>query len=256
MILLVFAGLARAAGQQADQPKPWLLHLNGIGGQRVCDAWLVRGLQQGGFAGAVEFYDWTGGKTGIEALQGRTLHEAEARKIADKLVDYRRAHPTTPIYITAHSGGCGLAAWALELLPDDIQVEAVFMFAPALSPEYDLTKALKHVKTQLYAFSSPHDSVVLGTGTKLFGTIDGLRVEAAGLNGFVQPKTADAEQYKKLLAQPYQKEWLAKYGNAGSHICPLRTKFAREYVAPILLNGAATAPKHAAVPTTQPTAIR
>jgi pimeloyl-ACP methyl ester carboxylesterase len=248
-------GLTRAADPQAIPPKPFLLHINGIGGHRLCDQWLIQGLQQGGYSGEVQFYDWTGDQPGIEALQGRALHETQARKIADTLLQYRRNHPATPIYLTSHSGGCGLAVWALELLPDDFQVETVFMFAPALSPDYDLTKALRHVKTRLYAFSSPYDAVVLGAGTQFFGTIDGLKVEAAGLKGFVQPPAADAEQYKKLIPQPYQKEWLLKYGNAGSHICALRPKFAREYIAPMLLNGAQVK-QTAAAPATQPTAIR
>ena len=88
--------------------------------------------------------------------------------------------------------------------------QAIAMFAPALSPQYDLTKALKHVKGKLYVFSSPHDFVVLSAGTKMFGTMDGVRCEAAGLKGFVKPTSADSEQYKKLVPQPYQRTWAMK----------------------------------------------
>ncbi|HEX2973450.1 MAG TPA: hypothetical protein VHP11_14040 [Tepidisphaeraceae bacterium] len=244
-----------AQAQQAES-LPYLLHLNGIGGERSCDHWLLIGLQQGGFKAEVEIYDWTGGRVGIEALQGRELHAAESRKVAEKIAVFAHQHPDRPIYITSHSGGAGVAVWALEQLPDEVKIDTLVMFAPALSPDYDLSKALRHVKGRAYVFSSPHDTIVLGTGTKLFGTIDGHKVEAAGLNGFVCPGQADLEEYKKLVPQPYNKDWLIKYGNAGSHICALRSKFAREYVSTLLLTGAPPAdeikPAKVAAATTQP----
>ena len=234
---------------------PFLLHINGVGGRRSIDQTLVIALKQAGYKGEVRMYDWTGGKIGIEALLAHERHHAEARTIADIILARHKADPNAPIHITAHSGGAGLAAFALELLPPDVRVESVFMFAPALSPEYDLTGALKHVTKNLYVFSSPHDTVVLAAGCKLFGTIDGVKCEAAGVNGFVQPATADPEQYKKLIHYPYRISWLRKYGNAGSHICAMRYPFARGYIAPLFLTG--VAPKEAVderTPTTQPAA--
>ncbi|MGE5608088.1 MAG: hypothetical protein ACM359_02435 [Bacillota bacterium] len=243
------------AAQAPVAPQPYLLHLNGIGGERSCDHWLLNGLRQGGFNAEVEVYDWTAGRVGIEALQGQELHSAQSRKVAEKLTAFARQHPNRPIYITSHSGGCGVAVWALEQLPENVKINTLVMFAPALSPNYDLSKALSHVTDRAYVFSSPHDTIVLGTGTKLFGTIDGLKVEAAGLNGFIQPDQADPAQYKKLSPHPYNKQWLAKYGNAGSHICALRPLFAREYVATLLLTGSAPADETPDTPvtaTTQP----
>ena len=198
-------------------------------------------------------YDWTEGDTGIVALQRHDIHPIEARKVADLIIKQFTANPTQPIYVTGHSGGAAILTWALELLPDEIKVESGCMFAPALSPEYDLTKALKHVNGKLYVFSSPHDFVVLGTGTKMFGTMDGVHSEAAGLKGFKQPATGDADQYKKIVPQPYQRAWAFKYGNVGSHICALRPKFARDYVAKLLLTGKPPVDDDAAAaPTTRP----
>src|SRR5882672_4285776 len=227
---------AKAAAAK-ETPRPWLLHLNGIGGERVCDHTLLSGLTAGGFDADFHIYDWTEGETGIVALQRHDTHPIEARKVADLIIQQFAASPGTPIYATGHSGGAAILTWALELLPDEIKVESICMFAPALSPQYDLTKALRHVKQKLYVFSSPHDFVVLSTGTKMFGTMDGVRCEAAGLKGFVRPKSADSDQYKKLIPQPYQRSWAMKYGNFGSHICAMRSNFARNYVAKILLTG-------------------
>ena len=249
---------ARAANNNKETPRPWFLHLNGIGGERVCDHTLLSGLGAGGFDADFHIYDWTEGDTGIVALQRHDIHPVEARKVADMIIQQFTANPTQPIYVTGHSGGAAILTWALELLPDEIKVESACMFAPALSPQYDLTKALKHVKSQLYVFSSPHDFVVLSTGTRMFGTMDGVRSDAAGLKGFVQPKTADAEQYKKIVPQPYQRSWALRYGNVGSHICALRPKFARDYVARLLLTGKPPVEDDdaAAAPTTRPVEVK
>jgi hypothetical protein len=253
--LLAGAGEARPAAA----PRPYLLHLNGIGGERIVDHWLIEGLKEGGVDAQVELYDGTGGQVGIEALQGRDRHQREAKKIADKLVEQFRKIPATPIIITSHSGGCGLAVWALEQLPPDVKIDSLYMFSPALSPDYDLTRALAHVKGKLHVFSSPLDVVVLSTGTKLFGTIDGQRVEAAGLKGFVMPASAEENQYKKLVPHPFQRGWTIRYWNDGSHIGCLRPMFARDYVAPIFLTG--SPPKDdalvpAAAPATRPATPR
>lgn len=235
-----------SAHQPQTQQESFLLHLNGIGGERACDHWLINGLKQGGIGAEAQLYDWTHGDDGLPALQAYKRNQEEARKIAAMIAEQCRAHPGRTIYLTCHSAGAGLAVWALEALPEEVQVDTVAMFAPALSPGYDLSKALRHVRRKLYVFSSPHDSLVLGTGTKLFGTVDGVKTEAAGLNGFVKPDSADAQQYAKVDARPYQKQWLGQFGNAGSHICGLRTAFARGFVAPLLLESLNSAP------TTQP----
>ena len=233
---LSLSGTRAAAAENATPavaaPIPFLVHINGIGGQRSIDRMLVSGLEQGGFRAERQFFDWTEGQIGLVALQGYDKHKVQARKLADLILEQWKADPKRPLYITAHSGGAGIAAFALELLPDDVKIERV-------------------------VFSSPLDAVVLSTGTKLFGTIDGIRGEAAGFSGFVRPeKCEDPTQYVKLLAQPYQRTWFTKYGNAGSHICAMRPKFARDYVAPILLTGAlpeADAPEAvSATPTTRP----
>jgi len=257
-LLLWLLPLPTRAGENTETRQPFFLHLNGIGGERVVDHTLISGLRAAGFEADYQIYDWTGGDIGITALQQHERHPIEARKVADLIIAQYKASPKTPIYLSCHSGGTAIMTWALELLPDEVKVESVLMFAPALSPEYDLSKALSHVKQKLYVFSSPHDFVVLSAGTKMFGTMDGVRCEAAGLKGFVKPISADAEQYKKLVPQPYQRTWAMKYSNVGSHICAMRTKFAKEYVAKILLTGKPPVDDDDAVaaPTTRPVEVK
>ena len=56
--------------------------------------------------------------------------------------------------------------WALEKLPDDVMVDDLVMVASALSPQYDLSKALKHVRGKAYAFNSMLDVLILAPARK------------------------------------------------------------------------------------------
>jgi pimeloyl-ACP methyl ester carboxylesterase len=245
VVLLAFATLA--AAEPTTQPDsldvylpivsskgPLLMHLPGIGGVRMCDHRMLAGLHDGGAAGNFLICDWTENNTGIAALQGYVHNRQQAKQIADLIAAHAAADPASPIVLTAHSGGCGLAVWALEDLPPGVKVRELLLLAPALSPTYDLSAALRHVEGKAYVFSSTLDTVVLWTGTRLFGTIDGVQTAAAGFGGFIQPPHADAELYKKLVPCPYQQEW-QRYNDFGEHIGAMSRPFARAILAPLVV---------------------
>ena len=217
-------------------PLPYHLHLNGIGGYRFIDKYMLVGLQDGGLTGDVRAYDWTGVDVGLGALLVDSRHREQAQKVAELITNAAREQPGRRITLSTHSAGAGIAVWALEQLPDDVKVDSVLMLAPALSPQYDLTPALRHVSGKLYSFYSPYDGAVLGLGTKMFGTVDGVKTEAAGKVGFTRPPTADPQQYEKLAQIPYSSTWM-KLGNIGDHIGSMSRPFAREVLAPVLLTG-------------------
>jgi len=231
---------ALPAPATAPAPKPYVLHLPGVSGTSIVDYTLRDGLKAGGFDGPFEIYDWTCHDPGIPALHNRARNEEQAQVVAELLTKQYRAHPDQPIYLTCHSGGSGPATWALERLPRDVHVACFVMLAPALSPTYDLSKALAHVGGQAYCFYSERDDMVLGTGTKLFGTIDGERVDAAGRIGFQKPPGADDLAYAKLIHRPYESAW-SRYGHIGGHIGCMGTPFVQAIVAPLMLGRAATA---------------
>src|SRR5690242_64348 len=210
---------AAQAGQEFAHT--YLLHLPGISGARGYDRMMTGGLREAGYTGELETYDWTEKDPGLRALMAYERNQVEAQKIADRITSRVRADRNLKIIITAHSGGTGLAVWALEKLPQDITVEKVILLSSALSPQYDLSKALAHVRGKLYSFFSENDVLVLGAGTKLFGTIDGKKCESAGECGFVLPATADMQQYEKLIQKPYDKSWM-QYGNIGDHLVSMR----------------------------------
>lgn len=255
--LLLTAGRATAqASRPATRPATaaaspdWLLHLPGIAGETGLDRRMLLGLRDGGYAGAIEVYDWTG-VPGISALLARKHNEAQAAKVAEMVADRRRASPEARIVLTGHSGGTGILVWALERLPHDAWVDDVLLLSPALSPAYDLSAALRRVRGRAYAFSSPNDAIVLGAGTALFGTMDGRKVQSAGLIGFERPPDADEAAYERLVAMPYDRAWM-RYDNIGSHIGSMARPFAAGVLAPIV-RGEQAATRPATTPTTNPT---
>jgi hypothetical protein len=235
----------------APTTQPYLLHLPGIGGHLPLDDHLILGLRDGGTDGWLEIYDWTGTDRGLIALMQEKRHDEQSTLVANFLTEKVRKYPGVKITLTSHSAGCGIAAWALEKLPEDVVIENWVQMESALSPEFDLTKALKHVR-HAYSFYSPLDSVVLGTGTKTAGTVDGIKSESAGMVTYKMPLGADAKQYEKLKQFGYEESWL-QFGDIGDHIGPMRYRFAKFMIAPLLKTGKLPAVDPLPEATTRPT---
>jgi hypothetical protein len=242
LIVLGFAGWARGA----PTTQPYLLHIPGIGGHLPLDDHLLHGLRDGGINGWLDLYDWTGPDRGVMALLQERRHERQSSAVAELLINKFREHPDIQITLTSHSGGCGIAAWALEKLPDDVIIDNWVQMQSALSPTYDLTKALRHVR-RAYALYSPLDSVVLGTGTRTLGTVDGEKSDAAGLVGYTRPAGGDPRQYDKLRQYGYDESWM-RFDDIGDHIGPMTYRFARFMIAPMLKTGKLPAPPFEPLP--------
>ena len=177
-------------------------------------------------------------------LTNAANRDLRAREIADRVIAFRTAHPVTAIFLVGKSGGTGVVVKALEHLPDDA-IEAAVLLSPAISPNYDLTRALRAVRREMVVFWSPLDVIVLGLGTRIFGTIDRIKSVSAGMVGFRPPtpkstsKTDDPDrqaQYRKLR----QVRWrlrMATTGYLGGHVGPDNPAFLRKYVVPLLRVG-------------------
>jgi len=225
----------------------YLVHLPGIGGRTSLDINWVKGLQDGHVAGHAELYDWTRPNWWLWALRAYEHNRAESRMIADRIAARVHEDPQAKIILTAWSGGCQVAIWALEDLPDDVRLQSVVMVAPSMNPQYDMSRALSHIRGSLFAVTSPGDWFILGGGTLVFGVSDGSHTPGAGMVGFEIPESADQAEYKKLVQLAYAFKW-AQYGNLGGHGGAVGTAFARDVMAPLLKEDA----KKANPPTTRP----
>jgi pimeloyl-ACP methyl ester carboxylesterase len=241
-ILVLGCGGERATAVPSTKPQPQLppraqlIHVPGIGGHMRIDDSLIAGLRDGGIDAEIQIYDWTGPDRGLVSLGSTTRHASESAKVAEMITSIARADPRRKIILTGHSGGAAIVVWALEKLPNDVHIDTLLMMQPALSPSYDLNKALSRVRGHAYSLYSVHDPV-LGPGTRLLGTMDRVRTEAAGAVGFTDPpNAADHAQYQKLTQFEYQDSWM-RYGDIGDHIGPMRRSFAKNMLAPLLLTG-------------------
>ena len=244
-VLLVWAvgGCAISRPAQGLDPKPLLIHLPGIAGDNAMERWYLSSLRTGGFDGELELYDWTGRLFWFRALRDYHHNRDAGRELAEKITTFVRANRDRPVFLTSDSGGAGPTVWALEALPADVQVEAVVLICPALSPDYDLSPALLRVRQRMLAFQSRRDNFVLGWGTRNWGTIDRKYVAAAGNVGFAMPgNVRDAEQYRKFRTIGYDPAWWLRYNNPGDHTGPMSSRFASGYIAPLLTELALNAP--------------
>jgi hypothetical protein len=221
-----------------DLPRgPVLIHVPGTAGDTFFDRWFTDGVQDGGLQVTVEHYEWTTWKKRhLAAIYDLDQNRRDAAQLAERITELARDEPDRPIIITSESGGGAFSAFALEQLPPDVQIQSWVMLAPALSPEYDLSAALKHVRGQAYVFTNKVDWLFLGVGTWIFGTLDRQHVAAAGEVGFTMPPSGEPQQYAKIVTIPYHWSW-ARYGYFGDHSGGLSPFFGRAIVAPILETG-------------------
>lgn len=209
---------------------------DGVGGLDLCATGLCHVAARAGLPYAIQVVRWGHGPgRWYRDLTRTDRHAEQAAVIAGAVESFRDRRPGVPVFLVAKSGGSALIVRALEQLPP-ASVEAAVLIAPALSPRYDLSAALRAVRRDLTAFTSPLDVIVLGAGTWLFGTADRVRAPSAGLVGFKPPPGSDPEAYARLRQVPWRPR-MARTGYLGGHVGPDLPPFLRAYVLPLLMSG-------------------
>lgn len=213
--------------------------LPGIDGRSVLSWGVARGLEDGGWPGAVVIHDWTTGFWPLLAyhLCAARRNRACARAIAERIVAYQNEHPGRPVYLVGHSGGGAMALWTLEALPAGRTIAGAVLLGPALSPDYSLGGALARVERGIWNFWSPLDVFILACGTLALGTIDRRHAISAGCRGFRVPRAADVaerELYEERLRQERYRFGLIGRFNLGGHFGCCNRLFVAEEIAPLL----------------------
>lgn len=215
--------------------------LPGIEGQSVWSREVAIGLERGGVSSAIEIYDWTTGLPGgfLFNLMDIERNRREAQKLVDRIVAYQDDHPGRPVHVIGYSGGGGVAVLAVEALPPERSIAMLLLIAPALSPNYNLSGALRRTRHGLCNFYSPRDVVILGAGTTAFGTIDREYGVSAGKVGFKTPTKLSESDRLLYDSRLRQVEWSPKirekYGVGGGHISWLSRRFAQGYLAELIV---------------------
>jgi hypothetical protein len=213
-----------------------VLVADGVGGLDLCGTGLRYVMGAKKLPYVVKVIPWGHGLGRWHAdLTNAENRDAKARSIADEVRAFRAGRPGAPVFLVGKSGGTGLVVKALEGL-DEGSVDVAVLISPAISPAYDLTRALRTVRREMVVFWSPLDVFVLGAGTRIFGTIDRIKSVSAGLVGFRPPSPGTDEQ-KEAYARLRQVRWgpkMASTGYLGGHVGPDSPAFLRKYVVPLL----------------------
>jgi pimeloyl-ACP methyl ester carboxylesterase len=225
--------------------------LPGIEGRSVWNRNIALGLDEGGVASAIEVYDWTTGVPGtfVYNLANLDRNRQEARKLADRILAYRDRYPGSPVHVIGHSAGGGIAVLALEALPPGRQIDMAILLAPALSPDYDLSTALRRTRYGICSFYSTRDVSFLKVGTSLFGPVDRNFGASAGAVGFSPPdglNESDRALYASRLRQVRWNPRMREVGVDGTHLGWASRTFASEYLAPLIKQHEAARPLPAA----------
>jgi pimeloyl-ACP methyl ester carboxylesterase len=241
--LVAFSAIGCASTQDLRRPERYenglILILPGIEGRSELNINLARGLDDGGLRSAIEIYDWTAGRAmgWFVNLTDEERNRRRAERIGARIRQYQRAHPGRAVHVIGHSGGGGVAVFVLEELPREARITSALLLAPALSPDYDLRRALRRTELGIWNFYSPYDVGFLNVGTTVFGTIDRSHSAAAGSVGFDEPAYLGVEGrslYRNKLHQVRYNERMRRSGNLGDHTGWVSRKFAREWLAPLL----------------------
>ena len=223
---------------ELQAPRGRVIVADGVGGLDLCAKslrYVVRAMR---LPYAVEVVSWGHGIGRWHAdLTNVANRDRHARLVAERVRSCKSDRPDDPIFLVGKSGGSGVIVKALELL-DEQQVERAVILAPALSSSYDLSAALRSVRHEMVVFWSPLDLIILGAGTRIFGTVDRIRTRSAGLVGFRIPAKGDSTekigwQYDKLRQIRWSPK-MAASGYLGGHFGPDNPLFLRRYVVPLL----------------------
>lgn len=210
-----------------------VLLADGIGGFDLCGMGLRHAAGQAGLTHEVRVISWGHGLGRWHRdLTNVANHEAQADAIAAAALEFQQQNPGAPVYLVGKSGGTGIIVKTLERLPE-LSVECAVLLSSALSPGYDLSKALRAVRREMTVFWSPFDVFILGVGTHVFGTVDRVNTVSAGLVGFQKPAGADDLQYRKLRQIKWSPQMMPT-GNLGGHVGVDSPAFLRKYVVPLL----------------------
>jgi hypothetical protein len=210
--IAIFAESIRFAGV------PW--------GTRECEA----GLREAGFEGEFRYWAWQEPWQGwlvLPAIMDAPMLEREAKRLAEFIEARRREREAAPIYLIGFSCGAYVAIRALELLDEDVRVDAAATLAGAFDPRRDLSTAMRHVHGRLVVCSSLADWMIVGLGTMLFGTGDRKHTLSAGMTG-LRPQAAPNDRLHEIRWRPS----LIRQGCYGGHFTAPAANFITHHLAP------------------------
>jgi hypothetical protein len=126
-----------------------VLVVGGIGGMDFLGVSALSALPRVGVKHEIREFVWTHGWGQLlKDLQDNQHLRQKAEELADIVRRYKAENPQRPIYLVAKSGGTGLVLASAELLPANT-LERIILLSAAVSPTYDLRRALKATRGEI-----------------------------------------------------------------------------------------------------------
>jgi pimeloyl-ACP methyl ester carboxylesterase len=198
-----------------------------------------KGLKDAGFNGTFDEFVWETG-LGVVSDQTESVKDkrAQAVKLAKQIVAYKSKFPGSPVHIMGLSAGTAIVAFTLEELPESASVDTAVMLSGSLSSGYDMTKALRRVKGDMYVTTSEKDGILHGA-VPMLGSADRKQVgdHVCGVDGFRPPAGSSAavrRLYSKIVIIAWNSSF-EKYGDFGGHTDTTNPGFIQHVIAPLIL---------------------
>ena len=224
-------------GYRSDQ---LTYYLDGAGNLGFGKETVPLGLSDGGYSGEFEHFIWTTYLGPVVDQVDVSHNRRQGRKLAAKIEHHLDQYPSGEVNIISLSAGTGIAVFALESLRPGYSVDNVIMLSSSLSADYNLNRALSHVRGSVYFFWSPDDPILRGV-VPFLGTVDRSEYSSrtAGTCGAMVPwgvtsfirdlyarKVRNIQWYPEPIVGP------VKLRHAGN----VRRSFIRDEVTPILVS--------------------
>jgi pimeloyl-ACP methyl ester carboxylesterase len=226
---------ANAAEAAEAESKPVVYLVGGIGRLILLGPSARFAFPRAGVDCELRDYPWQHEKGGeLRDLQDEPYLLGKSAELANEIRALREGESNRRVYLIGHSAGCAVVVHAAERLPPE-SIERIILLSPALSPTYDLTKALRATKREVVAFNSRLDPAL--HCTKLFGTADRVYCISAGVHGFTPPADLDdagRRSYERLVQIPWTCKRLLELQGPW-HNSPTLPLFLGRQVAPWLL---------------------
>ncbi len=220
------------AGCGDPQEGPITFYLDGAGWYGSSGS-VEAGLRAEGYEGTFRTFSWSAYLGPAHDHFVRSKSTITAKRLARRIQKARRANETRQINLMGLSAGSAVILAALERLDRDTMVDNVVLFSPSVSARHNLTKAMRHVRRNLYATCSPHDGILRG----LLINADGVSGPPAGKTGFRLPRSPNQyslEAYQRVINIRWRPSYVG-FGWDGGHTSVTEPIFVQSVIAPRVL---------------------
>ena len=237
---ILLASLAGCSDPREKFGRTWYIDGAGNWGFGVLD--VPAGLEDGGYKGAVTNHHWS--LTMNPALDQtlRFIAKGSGEGLGQEITNYLKKYPDADANIIALSAGTGVGIWAIENVKPPCKVNNYIMLGASLSSRYDVTKALKNMKGNIYVYYTSSDPVLQGP-VRALGTIDGTFDDSAGLVGLHGPGASGGRVINIARRSEH-----ADYGWTGGHADCTNRRFVARYISKQIVTRSDTIKKGEHVP--------